>query len=190
MKYAKIIVKNNYEKRGDLVLRSYVRALEKVNAIRFLENDNAIIYGVVDEDNNFYELFTNEIINYDNYILVSVEEIFEVGVMPDNIKSLMQKINQRILFGKDVKLDFEVSTIEELAKDRAVELDAYDKFLSRINPYQRLSNGSDCSLNDYNDFMRKIEEVKIIERMDRNLSNDFDEYEVLENPRKLVKKMV
>ena len=33
MKYAKIIIKNNYEKKGDIVLRSYIRALKRVGKV-------------------------------------------------------------------------------------------------------------------------------------------------------------
>ena len=188
MKYAKIIVKNNYECRGDLVLRSYIRALEKVNAIRFLENGNAVIYGVVDNDNTFYELLTNEIINIDNYVFVDVIELFDAEFMPDNIRDLMKKINEKILFGKDVELGFEVSTIEDLAKDRAIEFEAYDRYLSRINPYQRLTSDNMNSVNDYNNFLRKVEEVNIMRRKDNNRTIEYDEYEVLENPRRLIKK--
>jgi len=188
MKYAKIIVKNNYERRGDLVLRSYIRALEKANAVRFLENGNAVIYGVVDNDNNFYELITNEIINIDNYILVSIFEIFDASFMPENTKEIMKRINERILFGKNVDLGFEVSTIEDLAKDRAIEFDAYNRYLSRINPYQRVGADNMDSINDYNNFLRKVEEVNTIRRKDNARTIEFDEYEVLENPRKLIKK--
>ena len=62
MKYAKIVVKNNYEKRGDLVLRSYIRALRKINEERLLDGENALIYGIIDDENKFHELFTDEII--------------------------------------------------------------------------------------------------------------------------------
>ena len=48
MSYAKITVKSDYEKRGDLVLRSYVRGLQKIEADLLLDNDKAYIYGIVD----------------------------------------------------------------------------------------------------------------------------------------------
>ena len=57
MNYAKIVVKSNYEKRGDLVLRSYIRAIKKLKVNALLCNDltsdieKAYIYGEIkDED--------------------------------------------------------------------------------------------------------------------------------------------
>ena len=38
MEYVRIVVKDNYEKRGDLVLRSYIRGLKKINANVLLSN--------------------------------------------------------------------------------------------------------------------------------------------------------
>lgn len=188
MKCAKIIVKNNYEKRGDLVLRSYVRAIQKIHEARLLDGENAIIYGVADETGRFYELFTNIPIDYDDYELVTTKEIFDIGIMSEDRKDLLKKIIEKIIFNCDVDLDIEISTIEDLAKDRAIEFEAYDNYLSRINPYQRLNNPD--SYNDYNNFLRKIEEIKVIKRIDGKTEPEFDEYEVLENPRKLVKKIV
>ena len=81
MEYAKIVVKNNYEKRGDLVLRSYVRALRKIQEGRLLDGDNACIYGVIDDEKKFHELFTNIVIDYDDYVLVYVVEILNLMLM-------------------------------------------------------------------------------------------------------------
>ena len=165
MKYTKIIVKSNYEKRGDLVLRSYIRALKKVNANLLLNDDDAIIYGWVDDDGNFYELFTNTAINYDGYVPVQAEEdvsfCHSFTNLSENDINVLRKIIKKVLFNDDsVNLGFEVSSMEDLANDRIVEFNAYDNYLSRINPYPRLSeiNGIH-SYNDYNSFLRKIEEL-------------------------------
>ena len=92
MEYAKIIVKNNYEQRGDLVLRSYIRALRKVQEGRLLDGDNAAIYGVIGRDGQFYELFTNKVINYDEYVIVTIDEIFDVASMDESRKRMLNKI--------------------------------------------------------------------------------------------------
>ena len=189
MKYAKIIVKNNYEKRGDLVLRSYIRALKKIYETRLIDGENALIYGVIDDNNEFHELFTNEVINYDDYIYVDTVEIFDTLMASDNQKKLLNKIMEKVLFGKDISIDFEISTTEELAKDRTIEFEAYNNYLSRINPYQRLNDNPNL-YNNYNNFLYKIEKLNEMKRMDSRTRQEFDEYEVLENPRKLVKKIM
>ena len=177
MRYAKIIVKNNYEQRGDLVLRSYVRALKKIREGRLLDGDNAIIYGVINDDGKFYELFTNEVIDYDNYVYVDIEEIFDTYTMPNNRKELLKKLIEKVLFEKENDLNIEISTIEDLANDRAIEFDAYNNFLSRINPYMRLSEMEEKKYNAYNSFIEKIKELKKISKHDYKV--DIDEYDVL-----------
>ncbi len=118
--------------------------------------------------------------------MVTIDEIFDVATMEESRKGILNKIVRNVLFGEDIDLGFEVSTIEELARDRAIELDAYEKRLSRINPYQRLNQGDPT--NDYNSFAHKIAEIKAIRRIDRrNNEPEYDEYEVLENPRRLTK---
>ena len=178
MEYAKIIVKNNYEKRGDLVLRSYIRAIKKANAGKLLDGENALIYGVIDDNNNFHELFTNRVINYDNYVPVSIDELFAVSKVSSDKKALLEKIMNTIIFGDKIDIDFEVSSIEDLAKDRAIEFDAYHHFLSRINPYLRLSEIDNQDLyNAYNNFLYKIREVMIINKKNNKIQN-YDEYDV------------
>ena len=176
MKCAKIIVKSNYEKRGDLVLRSYVRALKKINAIKFIDGDNAIIYGFLDDSGVFHEIFTNEVIDYDNYVSVLAEEIYHIINLPKELKDLIKKVNEKVLFDKTIDLGFEISTMEELAKDRAVELDAYDNCLSRINPYMRLSDDNQHKYNAYNSLKIKTEEIKKMGKSDH--SSNIDEYDV------------
>ena len=178
MKYAKIVVKNNYEKRGDLVLRSYIRALRKINEERLLDGENALIYGIIDDENKFHELFTDEIIDHDDYILVDIEEIFDAATVPNNRKELLRKLMSMVLFGNKEDLGIEISSIEELAKDRAVEFEAYNNYLSRINPYMRLDeNDSQELYNRYNDFSHKLKEAKAIKKVNVEIQN-YDDYEV------------
>ena len=106
--------------------------------------------------------------------------------LPNDLISKIYKITQCTLFDCDMGIDFEISTMEELAQDRKVEFDAYDMFLSRINPYQRLENNLQ-GYNDYNSFSRKIEEIKKMRELDQKKPS-YDEYEVLEKPKKLTKR--
>jgi len=177
MEYAKIIVKNNYEKRGDLVLRSYIRALKQIEINILLENDNGLIYGTVDDSGKFHEFFTGLIIDYDNYIFASYKEFSQLYFLSDKGFTFLRKINEKILFNQDNDLDIEISNIEDLAFDRAIEFEAYNNHLSRINPYQKLSEENMDSFNDYNNFIAKIKEIKRMKLID-NLKSGSDEYEV------------
>ncbi len=49
--------------------------------------------------------------------------------------------------------------------------------MSRINPYQRVSDENPKSFNDYNNFLRKVEEINIMKEMDKQVFQK-DEYEV------------
>lgn len=161
MRYGKIVVKSNYEKKGDLVLRSYVRAMQKANLNAFLEGENGIIYGEINEDGLFHELLTNKVIDYDDYeelTLSDIERLFNKEVWDIDIA---RNIIRKIIFKENVKLDFEVSTMEEKAKDRAIEFEAYDKFLSKINPYMRLGDvQEDDNYFNYDNFSYKCKVLK------------------------------
>ncbi len=175
MIYAKIIVKNEYARRGDLVLRQYIRAVKKINAGELLDGDNALIYGTVDEVGRFHELLTGNIIDYNGYVVVPEEEYNNVCYSVSNKRELLTKVIEKLLFNQDNDLKMEFSTMEELARDRAIEFDAYDKHLSRVNPYQRVSlPESDC-----NNFLNKIKEINKM-RIQDSYSIEEDEYEVKE----------
>ena len=185
MEYAKIIVKNNYEKRGDLVLRSYIRAIRKIHEGRLLDGDDACVYGIVN-NGIFHELFTNKVINFDNYIYVTTDEIFDIMMLEEPRRALIEKIIRKVLFNENIDLRFEVSTMEELFIDRVVEMNAYENHLSRIHPYARL-NGGDPN-NDYDNFFRKIEEAKMIKILDNQKEDEFSGYEILDYAIQYVKK--
>ena len=178
MKYAKIIVKNNYEKRGDLVLRSYVRALKKIKAKLLLDNDNAFIYGKVDEEGRFHEWFTKEIIDFNHYENASVDEILGLSYLSLTKIDQIKKVIKYVIFNKNIDFDFEISAIEELATDRAIEFEAYNNFLSRINPYMRLGDNEDQNIyNAYNNFACKINEIKNMDAMNKKVI-DYDGYDI------------
>ncbi len=180
MKYAKIIVKNDYEKRGDLVLRSYIRALKKINAKSLLNGDEAFIYGVVDDNNKFYEFFTKQIIDYHNYQDASIDEILNLSYLSLTQVDQIVKVIKNVLYNENIDFDFEISSIEDLACDRAIEFEAYMNFLSRINPYKRLTLTDNQDIyNGYNNFFYKISELKKMAKMDEQVE-DYDEYN-LEN---------
>ena len=179
-KYAKIIVKSKYDKRGDLVLRSYVRALNKVDETRLLSNDRntAYIYGTLDDNNRFHEFFTGEIIYFDEYVCVYTNEIVNIEYMSKKRKELMKKIVEKVLFKKTrIFLDFDITTPEEESEDHYVEFDAYENHLSLITPYPRLSPSQDQSdMMAYDSLVHKIDAIYTMRILD--IKPGIDEYDI------------
>lgn len=157
MVVAKIVIKDNYEKENDLVLRSYIRALQKINENPYLEGNRAYIYGIIDKDNNFYEMLTGKYIPYKSYETVSEEEF----------QSLVHNISEDVLYRiYDVMKYFllkegninEVDEMRELAQDRAVEFEAYNRQFIAHNPYSSPYDG-------YNDLIFKCNEIEKVKKI-------------------------
>ena len=153
----KIVVKNNYEKKGDLVYRPLVRAYANNGLDSFIENDRVVLLGIV-KDNVFYEIFTWKPIYYSHYEKIDINELdsYISNISVENVKLLKKTINS-FIFNKTDGFDYDTSSIEELAKDRAIEFNAYDHDLTDINPYEE-------PLNGYNDFEYKC---KVLEKKNR-----------------------
>ena len=181
MEFAKIIVKDNYEKRYDLVLRSYLRALRKAGkAGNLLLNGNeAIIYGVLDKEGRFHELFTNIIIYLDEHSSLTqseYESLCSIFIdLSDEEALVLQNIMEEVLFNKKSNLPFEVSTSSDLSEDRKIESDAYDRRLSGINPYQRYLPEADQSYYmSFNNLQYKVRAINMLQSLD--MKNGFDPY--------------
>ena len=184
MNYSRIVIKSNYEKRGDLVLRSYIRAVKKLKLNALLCNDllshneKAYIYGEIKEDNKFHEFITDKVIDFDNYELISDEEIEVIRQLPLSKLVQARTVFEHVLFNKPYDGKLEISTMEDLANDRSVEFDGYDKFCSSINPYRRLSSNEDPILyNAYNNFLFKIKMLNRMKKIDTE-PIEYDQYEV------------
>ena len=157
--YGKIIIKNDYEQEGDLVLRSYIRALKKINALMLLDGDTAIIYGSIDDDNKFHELLTDKVIEYDKVLRITEDDEKRLSELSYFDIEKVKMIIEKVIFNKDIKLDFEISNMEELAMDRFIEFEAYSNGLSAINPYSRLEEDI-VDYNIYNNFSYKCKKLK------------------------------
>ncbi len=176
MEYARITVKSDYNKRADLVLRSYIRALIKSNIKEllsdlicdykgpYLNGDRAYIYGIVDDNGLFHELFTGNIIDYSDYEIVSENEYNSLINLSLDKKDIIRKVIEKVLFRKENDLDINISNMEELAVDRGIEFTAYDRCFSLINPYH--FSGENESHDDYDNFLRKIEKINKMKSLD------------------------
>ncbi len=156
MVFGKIVVKEKYEREDDLVFRPLVRAFRKIDADSFLTDNGCIIIGVI-RDGQFFELFTWRMIPYAQYEEIETEEFFKIidGLSLDQLK-IIKRVIRSCVFNDDVNMTFSASTIEELARDRAVEFDAFVHDLTPINPYEEPYEG-------YNDFAykcKKLQKVK------------------------------
>lgn len=183
MDYAKIIIKSDYEKRGDLVLRSYIRALKRVGKVGelLLNGDEAYIFGVVDPNGLFHEFFTNNVIDYQDHTKLTDDEYESlygilIDITEDEVDEL-KDVMESVLFGEKRDLGFEVSTMEELSQDIYVEFEAFNHYLSRINPFQRLLPEEDQSYyNAYNSLYYKVKAHNRMKELDEITS--YDEYDI------------
>ena len=154
MVLGKITVKNDYEQKGDLVYRPLVRAYVKHGFDSLIEKDKVSLLGII-RDDTFYEIFTGEVIPYSNYEIVGEEEF--CGIL-DNLTiekvRLLKRVMNNYVFQKEKDYQ-EENRIMELAKDRKIEFDAYNRDLTSINPYQE-------PLNGYNDFAYKCQVLETL----------------------------
>ena len=148
MVLGKIIIKSDYENKGDLVFRPLVRAFLQNGFVNFIQGDKVFLLGVI-KNNTFYELFTRKVILTSDYEIISAYEFKDIidSLSEDQIDALRDAINNS-LSSKDY-----YSTMEDLADDRAVEFNAYNRNLSKINPYEE-------PLNGYSDFEYKCKKLE------------------------------
>ena len=157
MNFGKILVKNDYEEKGDLVFRPLVRAYKKYGLDKLIQSNGVIVFGIIYKD-VFYELFTKQAIPIDDvfYEEISNEEVhFIVDLLTLDELKLAMEINNAIIF-KMGRRDLIINSMSELANDRYVEYDAFEKSLSSINPYEEPYNG----YNDFDYKCRKLEKIK------------------------------
>ena len=152
MKYARIVVKNNYQEKGDLVLRELVRAFRKLKLDSLIINDGIIIPGVVFDKGIVYIPFTEHSFEYHYYEDISEDEFKDIiSSLSLEQQYLLNIIIRKYIFKENIEIE-DVSSMEDLSYDRMVELEAFDSGLSTINPYEI------GHLNDYNDFFVKCSE--------------------------------
>ena len=75
MEYGRILVKENYEKAGDVVLRSYIRNLRAINDTMFLCDGGAYLYITVLENGECHELLTGIPVHTEFYEEIGEEDI-------------------------------------------------------------------------------------------------------------------
>lgn len=172
--FAKVIVKNDYQKKGDLVFRPLLRAYNEIGVKALIERGNALLVGMVDRDGIFHELFTGNEFFCADYKEMDVGDIYEIKkeLSSEDIVNIQNVIN-RLIFKKkvDVKQDDtivyegvnapdyqdELQKIKENDEDLKVEAKAYQNGLSLIDPYDKEN------LNGYRDFLYKVSKLNELE---------------------------
>lgn len=153
MFFGKIVIKNNYEEEGDLVFRPLFRAYKMIGIDSLLKDNEAYILGIID-NNKFHELFTKKEIYYSKIELVDIKEF---NNLVENIpieKALMLKDVLNVLLEENEnKRGNPLSSMEDLAQDRVVEFNGYNKEFTDINPYEE-------PFNAYNNFNYKCRVLK------------------------------
>ena len=155
MIFAKINVKRSYEEKGDLVFRPLSRIYEKLKTKYTTSDEIVPLLGVIYED-EFYELTNMKKIVDADYEIIDSEEFAQIidNLKFENLKYLREMINFCI-FNESSKTDYGISTIEDLAKDRWIDFEGYNNYLTNVNPYQEPFDG-------YNDFNYKCKMKKIM----------------------------
>lgn len=165
----KVLIKSHYDNKGDLVSKPFVRAFNKINSQgikKFITEEGVILYCTLEND-KLYDVFTQKLIEVDNFNY----EVIPSSILVDVVKSLSKEeihmvdaLIKKFILGESIDIDFvEVSTMEELSKDRAELFADYELGLTTINPYERYHE------NDYN---KSLNERLVLEKtndMSRNL---------------------
>ena len=172
--FAKIVVKNDYQKKGDLVFRPLLRAYNEIGAKALMERGNALLVGMVDRDGMFHELFTENEFYCANYEEMDMGDIYEIkkNLSNEDIVNIQNVINS-LIFKKKVEVkpnkeivyegvnspDYqdELKKIKENDEDLKVEVRAYQNGLSLIDPYDKEN------LNGYRDFLYKVSKLNELE---------------------------
>ncbi len=139
----KVLIKDHHDKKNDLVSRPFVRAFNKIKSDgvnNFISNDGISLYCCL-EFGKLYDIFTQRLIEVDDFDY----EIIPSSDLTNAIKGLTQEeigkihsLIKKYIFGDDIDINFvEVSTMEELASDRAVMFKEYNNGLSLIDPYEK-----------------------------------------------------
>jgi hypothetical protein len=150
MIFYKIYLINNFETDNEISNRPLARGYEKVGA-KELINDYPAIIVFIDNDMLVHEFYTgsflrkynitgdredSSILTFNdlsqfNFDLIPEEDIQKYNSLRRNLE--LRKVIAKVIFNQNN--DFEVSTMEELAQDRAIQFDAYNNGLTTINPY-------------------------------------------------------
>ena len=140
MIYYKIYLCNNYETENEISNRPLERGYIKVGAINLI-NEKPFLLVFVDRDMLVHEFYTGAYLRMCN--ITGSDEDDSILTFNDLIQfnfesvndSELQKSNKNRRGIRKEDNDIEVSTMEELAQDRAIQSTAYDNNLTSINPY-------------------------------------------------------
>ncbi|MBP5684424.1 MAG: hypothetical protein J6X02_04125 [Bacilli bacterium] len=163
MIYYKIYLINNFETDKEISNRPLARGYNKAHApqlitkypvvegntelnveypaiIVFIDNDMLLhefytgnflrMYNITGKENDSSILTFNDLSHF-SFDLIPEEELPKYKELRKNLD--LRKVIAKVIFNQDN--DFEVSTMEELAEDRAIQHDAYNNNLTTVNPY-------------------------------------------------------
>ena len=149
MVFAKIDVKNDYKEKGDLVFRPLSRVYQMLKTAYGVKDESVPLVGIVNNNGDFYELTTWRKIDDVDYQIINEEEFDEIlsNLKLENLIVLRHFI-KFVIFNEQSKIDYGISSIEDLAEDRKIDFEGYLNSLTNVNPYSE-------PLNGYNDFMYK-----------------------------------
>ena len=150
MIFYKIYLVNNYETEQEISNNPLKRGYLKAGADELIEQEPFILV-FVDNDMLVHEFFTGQYLKGNNITgnendnnVLSFNDMSYFNFLPVNYGELpkyeklrnnknLRLVIQKVIFNENN--DFEVSNMEELANDRALQFNAYENGLTSFNPY-------------------------------------------------------
>ena len=151
VKYFKMFYTRDYDTKLEKSRRALLRAYQKAGILELIQDGYPFIMGYIEED-KMYELFTNsEFFNINGQF---------VGVSKSNIETILNNLGEekkekvrnimRLMVSDEVlpiwyeitTLGFDITDIDELSRDNAIQWFAYQDEMTDVNPYDRETLGS------------------------------------------------
>ena len=160
MLFYKIYLANPYDTDNEIGNRPLARCFQKTDVSYYISDCKPFIVAYIDEGLFIRELFTKEFLRKSNICNMPYSESEDVLRFNDLIRFnavpiSKEEYNNLLPLGSNENFllalkkaifndnnDFELTTMEELAEDRAVQLDAFDNGLTTIHPYSDKYIGS------------------------------------------------
>lgn len=161
MEFVKVIYKNDYDSVEMRGKRPLLRAYNKLGISTFIDEEDPFVLGYM-VNGSIHEFLTHVEINASEYEVVDTNYVKSCVGKCDNIElEKLHKLFLVIFNQQQIDLGCEISNSDEIAKDRAIQFEAYNNNLTSINPYdERYINCYTASaINDYgvNSLFSKVE---------------------------------
>lgn len=175
MFFAQIVIKDDYEEKGDLVFPRLIREFKENGLDALMKHGEGFLMGIVTKNGVFHEWFTGAEISFPKYENLDYGDVYQILLSLGKEKtSIAKDVIENILFNREKINDIayedvnsglaiypnEQNNIIDRSSDRMKEQIAFERGLSPINPYDD---------PEYNNFLHKC---NIIGEMIRKMEDE------------------